>query len=227
MRNRHFSIILLICGVLSCSGANPFSFIKSRLMKGNHKPDPEGQFAGMVRRALFNSTVQRQSQPTNWNQIATNLNNPEIWIRYEQLFLQYPEEIRGFKKSVYEKYAFVEPGVIVPKRNGVSGGELVLLQVGAPPKFPVRFAIWREPSGYYGISTFRPSEIQEWFAKAGKQLPRPDTNLPPATPPGYHPVVRPSRQRTLSYILLVLFAATFGLVCFRLFQYFARHRPIK
>jgi hypothetical protein len=226
MRKTPFCLILLFCGVLSCSGANPFSFIKSRLMKGNHKPDPEGQFADAVRKALSMSRVQPQSEPTNGNQLATNL-NAEVWIRYEQMFLQYPEEIRGFKKSVYEKYAFVEPGVIVPKRNGVSGGELVLLQVGAPPKLSVRFAIWREPSGYYGISAFRPSEIQEWFAKAGKHLPRPDTNVPPATPPGFHPDIQPNHERALSRGLLLLFAATFGFFCFLLFRFFKPQRQIR
>lgn len=226
MRNTPLCIILIFCGVLSCSGANPFSFITERWTKDNHNPHPESQFADTVRKALSMSRVQPQSRPTNWSQLATNL-NAEVWIRHEQLFLQYPEEIRGFKKSVWEKYAFVEPGIIVPKGNGVSGGELVLLQVGAPPDFPKRFGAWRDPSGSYDITAFSPTEIQEWFAQAGKQLPRPDTNLPPATPPGYHPVVRPSRQRVLSYILLIMFAATFGLVCFRLFRYFSRHRPIK
>lgn len=226
MRNSHFCLILLFCGVLSCSGANPFSFITERWTKDNHNPHPESQFADTVRKALSMSRVQPKSRPTNWSQLATNL-NAEVWIRHEQLFLQYPEEIRGFKKSVWEKYAFVEPGVIVPKRNGVSGGELVLLQVGAPPDFPSRFAFWRDSSGSYDIAAFSPSEIQKWFAKAGKQLPRPDINLPPATPPGFHPDIQPNHERALSRGLLLLFAATFGFFCFLLFRFFKPQRQIR
>jgi hypothetical protein len=71
--------------------------------------DPEGEFAGHLRQAveLFSATSTNRV-PTNWADIFPDLHSDYL-IKWEQRFMQLPEQKRGFKNSLLEKYAFVDP----------------------------------------------------------------------------------------------------------------------
>jgi hypothetical protein len=177
----------LILLLFLCFGAeSPRADILARLLRNIEKTveqrrhDYDGDFAG---RLLIAVELSPTSRPTNWNEVYPGL-KPEAWIRWEQLFLKYPEAERGFKKSLYEKYVFIEPGIRVPDQSWSTGGDLVMLQVNPPKGRTRRFGIWRSDAGYQ-ILPFPESEIQKWFAKAGRPIPSPPDNLPPATPPGW------------------------------------------
>jgi hypothetical protein len=177
--------------------------------------DYDGEFASRLLGAVESSS----SRPTNWNQVYPGL-QPEAWIRWEQRFLEYPEAQRGFRKSLYEKYVFIQPCVRVPDWNGMRGGDLAMLQVNPPKGQTRRYAIWRADTGYQ-ICPFPESEIQKWFAKAERPAPTtPPENLPPATPADWKPEAESAgfwllKGLPLGILLCSILTVAFGLVFLR------------
>lgn len=221
MSGKCSAICVVVLLQIWSAGADPSSGLLKRLDKGLRGRDMEGEFAERIYKALRFSPLDGE-RPTNWNQLSPAL-RADVWIRYEQEFLQYPESVRGFKVSLWEKYVFVPPGIDVPDQSWTSGGDLVMLQVGGPARSAARYALWRNRSGEYEIYPFSQSRIQEWFSKHGRQVPLPSGDLAPATPAGWESdgIPRDSAKR-VSVFLIVSFVV--GLFFVLIFRHFRRAR---